>query len=68
MTPTRSDIAEIEDILRRLYDFKLRLERIESGNVYGPQPYPAGIPCVCGQFKRGETTGGWYCPVHGQQL
>ena len=24
--------------------------------------------CNCYYHKSGETTGGWYCPVHGQQF
>ena len=24
--------------------------------------------CNCGSHRSGELTGGWYCPVHGQQL
>ena len=24
--------------------------------------------CNCGSHRRGELTGGWYCPIHGQQL
>ena len=28
---------------------------------------PAAL-CNCGQYKRGATTGGWFCPLHGQQL
>ena len=24
--------------------------------------------CVCFQHKSGESTGGWWCPAHGQQF
>ena len=28
--------------------------------------YPSS--CNCAEHKRGEGTGGWTCPVHGQQF
>lgn len=24
--------------------------------------------CNCDHHRRGESSGGWYCPAHGQQL
>ena len=30
---------------------------------------PVTLPlCNCGSHRRGERTGGWYCPAHGNQL
>ena len=34
----------------------------EDGAHYVP------VCCVCGHHKRGESTGGWYCPLHGRQF
>ena len=28
---------------------------------------PVGL-CNCGNYRHDEQTGGWYCPVHGQQF
>ena len=24
--------------------------------------------CVCDLYERGASTGGWFCPIHGQQI
>ena len=32
-----------------------------TGGVYPPT-------CNCADHKSGESTGGWHCPVHGQQF
>jgi hypothetical protein len=60
----------IEDVLRRLADIESRLASIERGNVYGPADaaLAASMPtCICLKQRAGESTGGWYCPRHGQQ-
>ena len=34
---------------------------ITAGNNAEPQ-------CNCGGYRRGQLTGGWICPIHGQQF
>jgi len=55
---------------RRGIDFELSKEiRIAMFKEFGqPAVFRAEHPCNCGQHKTGESTGGWYCPSHGQQL
>lgn len=45
-----------------------KMQQEISLRLCGDLMVPVTLPvCNCGSHKRGESTGGWYCPAHGTQ-
>ena len=75
------DIVDIKNLLVKIVEL-LRfmkahhhIQMIPASQPYiyqGENLIPAvedtGKFCNCGDHKTGELTGGWICPVHGQQF
>jgi len=58
---TIEKIARI--ILRRVESIETKLTRLENQM----SPPTSLLGCNCSGQKVGESTGGWWCPRHGQQ-
>ena len=56
----------LHKILAELKDMNNLLRTPCYSATYGPGTVEVD-QCNCDQHKPGESTGGWYCPVHGQQ-
>ena len=62
MTAATAKVERIRVLERQVAELQARVARIERGT------HIHASVCVCAGHKHGETTGGWYCPTHGQQL
>lgn len=63
LTAAQSTIAEQAKEIERL---RAELARFTAVAEYR-QLQADWRQCVCGNYRKGELTGGWQCPVHGQQ-
>ena len=63
---TRNDIEEARN------EMKQGCRYLSHKKVFNVPPMDASNNfaelCNCGNHKHNELTGGWYCPVHGQQF
>ena len=63
--PTEADVRRIvrEELARTgIPGMALARAELERGAPWPP------LECNCHQHRIGESSGGWYCPAHGQQL
>ena len=64
------EIKEKLDIIIGLLELRNSIAQARNKLITGQTYYPAQgnqtVICNCDSHKTGESTGGWFCPVHGQ--